>query len=224
MCPRSYPIGDHEPTPSASPPWLAGSVHHLTRSTIAASVLILAAGVAFAMQPRTPPPPSAPPPAAPAAQPAGQLTEREDPSLTQRRGEWSPLCAMTQNPLVDFSPVDRGNGRHRILLTVHNCSAEPVTLDEAPFLWFGGREMMAEYLRPDPELTDLAPITLAPRESAQAVLSWESFGAPAALEGEGQAGGTLSLRMPKIGEGQVEDPALHDLTPAARAWLSGWTR
>lgn len=127
---------------------------------------------------------------------------------------------MTQNPLVDFSPVDLGNGRHRILITVHNCSADPVTLDEQPFVWFGGREMMAEYLRPDPERTDLRPITLEPRDSAQAVLTWESFGAPA----EDQQGGTLSIRVPGIGEGQLEDPDLTSLTPTSRAWLSGWTR
>lgn len=150
-----------------------------------------------------------------------QPIQREDPALTQRRGEWSPLCATTQNPLVDFSPVDRGNGRHRVLVTVHNCSSEPVPLDEAPVVWFGGREMMAEYLRPDPERTDLRPIALAPRESAQAVLTWESFGAP---DPQGVQGGALSVRMPGIGEGELKDPDLADLTPASRAWLSGWTR
>ncbi len=132
------------------------------------------------------------------------------------------MCATTREPLVDFSPVDHGNGRHRILLTVHNCSAEQVTLDEAPVLWFGGREMMAEHLRPDPERTDLRSVTLAPRESAQAVLTWEAFDAP--TDPDAPRGGTLSVRMPKIGEGQLEDPALVDLTPTTRAWLSGWTR
>lgn len=195
-------------------------MHHLTRSTIAASVLILAAGVAFAIQPRTPAPTPAPEP--PAVRQPQVVTQREDPALTQRRGEWSPLCAMTQNPLVDFSPVDLGSGRHRVLITVHNCSAEPVTLEEEPFLWFGGREMMAEYLRPDPERTDLRPIEVAPRESAQMVLTWESFDAPA--DPNAQVGGTLSIRVPKIGEGQLQDPALSGLTPTSRAWLSGWTR
>lgn len=212
--------------------WLAERVNHLTRSTIAASALVVAVGVAFAIQPRAPETLPVPAPVQPAVQPpvqAAQPVVREDPALTQRRGEWSPLCASTQNPLVDFSPVDRGNGRHRVLLTVHNCSADPVTLDEPPVLWFGGREMMAEhFVRPDPERTELRPITLAPRESAQMVLTWESFGAPAnpngAPGGSDVVGGVLSVRMPKIGEGQLQDQALVDLTPTSRTWLSGWNR
>lgn len=204
-------------------------MNHLTRSTIAASTLVVAVGVAFAIQPRGPEPHPAPQPVQDVAPPAHPAV-REDPALTQRRAEWSPLCASTQNPLVDFSPVDRGNGRHRILLTVHNCSAAPVTLDEAPVMWIGGREIMAEHVvRPDPERTDLRPITLAPRESAQTVVTWESFGVPAEPNGppgspESVSGGTLSVRMPKIGEGQVQDPGLVDLTPTARTWLSGWNR
>lgn len=200
-------------------------VHHLTRSTLAAATLVVATGVAFAIQPRTPAPqPAAPPaPVQPVAAPGE--AEREDPALTQRRGEWSPLCPMTQNPLVDFSPVDRGNGRHRVLITVHNCSAEAVTLDEAPLLWFGGREMMTEYLRPDPDRTSLASITLEPRASAQMVLTWESFGAaPANPDAVDAASGVVSVRMPKIGEGELRDPGLHDLTPTSRVWVSGWSR
>ena len=184
-------------------------VHHLTRSTLAAAGLIVAVGLAFAIQPRpaavTQAPTSAP------AQASGL-----EPRLTQRKGEWSPLCATTKEPLVDFSPVDRGTVRHRILLTVHNCSAQPVPLTE-PRLWLGGREGMTAHLRLDAERTALEPITLAAWESAQAVLTWEDDAQVTASGSD-----VLSVAVAGIGEGELKDTL--DLNLDTRIWLSGWTR
>lgn len=200
-------------------PWLAGVVHHLTRSTLAAGTLILAFGAAFAMQPRTP---AASVPGGSASSSAGAAasgaTTLNEPGLTQRKGEWSPICATTQQPLVDFSPVDRGNGHHRILVTVHNCSALPVDLTQ-PLVWLGGREGMTDYLRLDAERTHLTPLSLPAWQSAQGVLNWEDDGR--ACTGQG-CSDVLSLRVPGIGEGELRDSL--GLTLTTRAWLSGWTR
>lgn len=184
-------------------------VHHLTRSTFAAAALVVAVGFAFAIQPRP-----APPETAPATTPA-QASGLE-PRLTQRKGEWSPVCATTKEPLVDFSPVDRGTVRHRLLLTVHNCSAQPVELSE-PRLWLGGREGLTPYLRLDAERTQLSPLTLAAWQSAQAVLTWEDDAQRSASGSD-----TLSVAVPGIGEGELNDAL--DLAADTRVWLSGWTR
>ena len=70
-------------------------MNHLTRSTIAASTLVVAVGVAFAIQPRGPEPHPAPQPVQDVAPPAHPAV-REDPALTQRirhardeRGLWA---------------------------------------------------------------------------------------------------------------------------------------
>lgn len=191
-------------------------MHHLVRSTLAASALIVAVGVAFAIQPRPPeptPPPAAPPAHAASPQPSASGTPAVKPALTQRRGEWSPMCAATGQPLIDFSSIDRGQGLHRILLTVHNCSDKPVELTE-PVLWNGGREGYSDYLRLDAERTHLTPLTLPAWESAQAVFTWEG-------DGSGPLD-KLSIRLPGIGAGELEDAL--GLTSTTRAWLSGWTR
>lgn len=191
-------------------------MHHLTRSTLAAGTLILAFGAAFAMQPRTP---AASVPVGSASSSSARVSGApvNEPGLTQRKGEWSPICATTKQPLVDFSPVDRGNGHHRILVTVHNCSALPVDLAQ-PLVWLGGREGMTDYLRLDAERTHLTPLSLPAWQSAQAVLNWEDDGRVCATG----CSDVLSLRVPGIGEGELRDSL--GLTLTTRAWLSGWTR
>lgn len=191
-------------------------MHHLTRSTLAACAVILSIGAAVGLANLA---------ASNASNPAEPVTPARqhdppalgiEPRLSQRAGEWSPICATTQEPLVDFSPVDYGTGRHRILLTVHNCSAQPVELTE-PLMWFGGREGLSDYLRFDTDRTDLTPLTLPAWESAQLVLTWEADGVRATENSE-----TLSVRVPGIGEGELTDTLDLDLT--SRAWVSGWTR
>lgn len=191
-------------------------MHHLTRSTIAASTLILAIGAAVALA-------NSPLPAPPAASvprevqpPAPRVPD--PPHLTQRSGEWSPICAATGEPLVDFSPVDLGSGRHRVLITAHNCSATPVELTE-PVVWFGGREAMAEPFRPDRDRSEVTPLTLPAWESAALVLTWES----GAIRTPEDRGGVLSIRVPGVGEGELQDTAL-GIGHTSRGWLSGWQR
>lgn len=135
-----------------------------------------------------------------------------DPALTQRKGEWSVICAKTGQPLVDFSPVDRGRSLNRVVLTVHNCSTKPVSL-KAPIVWLGGKEAQSDHLPLDRERTKLSKLSLAPYESAQAILSWEP-----PLDADG---GVLSVDFPGIGQGEVREPLGLDLQ--TRTWISGWT-
>lgn len=187
------------------------NVHHLTRSTLAGATVILAVGgaVGLANLGRSTPP-------APAASTGvGVRTDRGsglDPTQTQRKGEWSAICGKTGEPLLDFSPVDRGQGQHQLILTAHNCSEQPVTLT-TPVVWFGGREGMTDFARLDPDRTSVSELTLDPWESAKAVVTWEPS--------PGEEGSVLSVRLPGVGEGQLEDDSLA-IGPTSRLWLSGW--
>ena len=201
-------------------------MHAVTRATLAACAVIGTVGIAgtgLAAVIGAFERPAAPAPAPVVQKP--QAGTGLEPRLTQRKGEWSPLCATTQEPLIDFSPVDRGTLRHRILLTVHNCSREPVEIGE-PLLWLGGREGHTDYLRLDAEQTQLTPTTLEPWTSATAVFTWEADGV--AVQQPDDTGlaplgrGVLSVRIPGIGEGELQDERL-DIGFTTRAWLSGWT-
>lgn len=197
-------------------------MHAVTRTTLAACAVIGTVGIAgtgiAAVIGALEPPVAPAQGSAPVAQQPGSGLE---PRLTQRKNEWSPVCATTQEPLVDFSPVDRGTLRHRILLTVHNCSREAVEVGE-PLLWLGGREGHTDYLRLDAEQTHLTSVTLEPWTSATAVFTWESDGVAVDPEtGQRPAGDVLSIRVPGIGEGELHDNL--DIILTTRAWLSGWT-
>lgn len=181
-------------------------MHVLTRITVATATLVAAAGAVFILgpHPESPPPPPEPPAYVPPA-------ENGPPVLTQRKGEWSPTCQQSGQPLIDFSPIDRGSNNTRVLLTVFNCSDSPVEVGE-PTLWLGGRKGMTDFLSLDPADTHLTPLLLPGRSSAQAVLSWQ---------GGGQ-GDTLSVSIPGIGEGELRDNL--GLDHSSRVWLSGWNR
>ncbi|WP_232548307.1 DUF4232 domain-containing protein [Propioniciclava soli] len=186
-------------------------MHHLTRTTLSGCAVILALGAAIGLSGlnRPTPEPLLPPASAPEAARGSGV----DIAMTQRRDEWSPVCATTGEPLIDFSPVDHGQGVHRMTLTADNCSDQPVTLTE-PAMWFGGREGLTDPLRLDAGRTELTPLTLEPQASATAVLTWES--AP------GEVGTVLSIRLPDVGEGELQDDLA--LGPTSRVWLSGWLR
>lgn len=192
-------------------------MHYLTRVTLQGCAVIVSIGLAVALvraaSPRSTFVVASPEPSSSmVSEPLGL-----DPTLTQRKGEWSPICAKDGEPLIDFAPVDRNTTLNRILLTVHNCSEKPVKLGE-PMLWQGGKESMSEHLRLDPERTSLTALTLEPWESAQAVLSWEPTGYV-----DTQDPGILSVRWPGIGEGELQEQQL-GLTSTSLVWLSGWTR
>lgn len=180
-------------------------MHAVTRVAIAACAVLLAAGAALAMSRAMVIVPAAPVPRA-----AGASV---DPALTQRKGEWSVVCPKTGNPLVDFSPVDRGQTLNRLVLTVHNCSTKPVKLTK-PVVWLGGKESQTEHLLLDTKRTNLSTLTLQPYESAQAIFSWEP---PMDAEGD-----VLSVDFPGIGQGEIREPLALSLT--TRAWISGWTQ
>ena len=177
----------------------------MSRITLATATLLVAAGAVYVMQPQPPLPASTP------ERQAAPPTATGAPVLTQRKGEWSPTCQSSGQPLIDFSPVDRGANNNRVLLTVYNCSDESVEL-AAPKLWLGGREGMTDYLTLDAEDTHLTALSLPGRSSAQAVLSWQG----------GEDGGVLSVSLPGIGEGELHDDLGLDFS--SRVWLSGWTR
>ena len=100
------------------------------------------------------------------------------------------------------------------MLTVHNCSTEPVRIDR-PELWLGGRKGTTPELRLDTDRTHIMPLTLAPRTSAQAVLTWEVTGLSSNPDT-----GALSVHQPGIGDGELKEALLLDDT--SRVWLTGW--
>lgn len=209
---RVLPADDQGEMRAAPPPRWDGPMHHLTRTTLAGCAVILALGVAAGL-PGLMAQRAAPPRAAPAAGPLpNHGGSGVDPGLTQRTGEWSVVCGRTGEPVIDFSPVDHGQGHHRMILTAHNCSEKPVTPGE-PLVWFGGREGFTDYARLDPDRTDLTPRTLEPWASATAVLVWEPE--------SGETGDVLSLHIPDLGEGELRDPTL-GIGPTSRIWVSGW--
>ncbi len=188
-----------------------GPVHYLTRTSVAGATVILAVGAAIGLaQLGRPTPPT--PAASSVTSTRTDQGSGLDPTQTQRKGEWSVTCGTTGEPLLDFSPVDRGQGQNQLILTAHNCSEQPVTLT-TPVVWFGGREGMTDFARLDPDRTSVTELTLAPWESAKAVVTWEP--AP------GEEGSVLSVRLPGIGEGQLTDDSLA-IGPTSRLWLSGW--
>lgn len=176
-------------------------------------LMVLGAGLDALLRPdATVAPASAPTPVASSTTATGPAPASASPAsgtLTQRKGEWSPICARTGQPLVDFSPIDVGTGASRLILTVHNCSDAAVTVR-----------------RPQLSVLDLpleldAPasgrsLRLAPGESAVAVLSWRQ-------DSQFTRGPTpLAVRVAGIGEGELSDLFGSELIRTAQ--LSGWTR
>ena len=158
------------------------------------------------------------PPAEPAPAPAAvsgaasvaadsvSLPER----LTQRKGEWSPICAKTGQPLIDFSPVDQGQSLSRVLLTVHNCSASPVLVRQP-------RLMLDRFTTLDTDGNAPKPIRLKPWQSAAIVLSWN----PTSDDPRGPFN-RFEVHLANIGEGQLIDDALGEGMSQVR--LTQWTR
>lgn len=137
-------------------------------------------------EPATPPPNAR---VAPGVAPPIVLPEQ----LTQRRGEWSPICARTKQPLIDFSPIDHGQSVNRLVLTVHNCSAKVVTLRQ-PGLELSDDEPLAT------QGPALKPIRLKPWASATTVLTWN----PTATD-PNRVIAQFAVRVTDIGEGQLTD-------------------
>lgn len=183
-------------------------MHLVTRLGIAvASCLVVAAAVSRPLPASTE--------AAPRADEA-QYSRRTDviapasAHQTQRKGEWSPVCGKTKEPLVDFGPIDHGRGRNRVLLTVHNCSAKAVALTRPEVF-----NPMAEDrpIQLDKAATDLRPLRLRPWESATVLLSWEPTD-------QGVPSERVGVRVAGIGPGELADEL--QLVNAKRVWLSGW--
>lgn len=149
-------------------------------------------------------------PAAPTASAAAPASaDPEAGTLTQRKGEWSPICARTGQPLVDFSPIDVGTGVSRMVLTVHNCSDEAVTVPRPEL------SVLDLTLKLDASASGRS-LRLAPGESAVAVLSWRQ-------DSQFTMGPTpLAVRVAGIGEGELSDQFGSSLI--RKAQLSGWTR
>ena len=167
-------------------------VHIVTRvGIVVGCLMVLGSGLNSVRMSSSPAPP-------PSATVAVDLPER----LTQRKGEWSPVCAKTKQPLIDFSPIDRGQSRNRVLLTVHNCSARTLTLRQ-PTLELTRLETLTIQGR------QLKPIRLKPWQSAMTVVSWNptrsdprgpvpQFGVHVAALGDGQLTDDLGAGMTQI--------------------------
>lgn len=168
---------------------------HSTRTSVGRTV-ILAVGAAIGLAQLGRPPPT--PAASSVTSTRTDQGSGLDPTQTQRKGEWSVTCGTTGEPLLDFSPVDRGRGQNQLILTAHNCSGQAGRATMV--VWFGGREGMTDFAQLDPDRTSVTELTLAPWESAKAVVTWEP--AP------GEEGSVLSVRLPGIGEGQLTDDSL----------------
>lgn len=130
--------------------------------------------------------------------------------LTQRKGEWSPICAKTGQPLIDFSPVDQGQSLYRLVLTVHNCSAKTVLVRQP-------RLMLDRFTTLDTDGNAPKPIRLTPWQSAATVLSWS----PTSDDPRGPSN-RFEVHLANIGEGQLIDDALGEGMSQVR--LTQWTR
>ncbi len=185
-------------------------MHIVTRVGIAiGALMVLGAGLRAAV-PETPAVRT--PPAQQPGRPSGNLATTVPVTLperlTQRKGEWSPTCARTKQPLIDFSPIDHGQSRNRVLLTVHNCSPDPVTL-RLPRLELTKQEWLTVDGRPP------KPIRLKPWGSAMTVLSWD----PTRPDPRGPVP-AFGVRVAGIGEGQLTDDLGLGMT---RITFSQWT-